>query len=185
MLFGRIQVEHEVKDLLLHKVRGAILLVHLVDDHNGFQSQFDGLAQHKSRLWHGPLKSIHHEEHSIGHFQHALNLAPKVRVTGGVDEVDFDIVPRGADILGQNGDAPLAFEVVVVEDEFASVFSFVNDVALVDDLVDEGGLAMVDVGDDGHVADSAHEVGGCGRKGRSPKNSLVESAAQIFEPESW
>ena len=25
------------------------------------------------------------------------------------------------------------------------------------DLVDEGGFAMVDVGDDGHVADSAHE----------------------------
>jgi hypothetical protein len=30
--------------------------------------------------------------------------------------------------------------------------------ALVDDFVDEGGLAVVDVGDNRHVADSAHKV---------------------------
>ena len=103
-------------------------------------------------------------------------------MTWGVDEVDFDVLPSGADVFGQDCDAALSFEIVVVEDEFTRFLALVDDIALVDDFVDQGCFPVVDVGDDGHVADSAHEVGVCGRKGRSPVNSLVQRVVQNFEP---
>ena len=176
LLFGGVQVEHQVKHLLLDEVRRAIFFVHLVDDHDGLQPQLDGLAKNKSRLRHRAFKGIHHKKYGIGHFQHPLHLAAKIRVARRVDEVDLDVLPCGTYILGKDRDAAFSFQVVVVEDEFARVFAFVDDVALVNDLVDKGGFAVVDVGDDGHIADSAHELGVCGRKGRTLVGPVVDCA---------
>ena len=55
-------------------------------------------------------------------------------------------------VLGQNGDAALAFEVVGVHDAFGDVLVGAEDAGLVEHGVDQRGLAVVDVGDNGDIA---------------------------------
>ena len=60
------------------------------------------------------------------------------------------------DVLGQDGDAALALEVVGVEDAgvLPPQLSLVAELAgLAQHLIDQRGLAVVDVGDDGDIAD--------------------------------
>ena len=49
--------------------------------------------------------------------QDALDLAAEVGVAGRVDDVDLGVAEREGDVLGQDGDAALALEVVGVEDQ--------------------------------------------------------------------
>ena len=61
--------------------------------------------------------------------------------------------------LGQDGDAALALEIVGVEDAVDDGFVIAKDAALVEHGVDQCGLAMVDVGYDGDVADVLYVFG--------------------------
>ena len=56
-------------------------------------------------------------------------------------------------VLGEDGDAALSFEVVGVHDALGDGFIGAEGAGLAQHGVDEGGLAVVDVGDDGDVAD--------------------------------
>src|SRR5260370_10966989 len=55
-------------------------------------------------------------------------------------------------VFGENGDAALAFEVVGVHDALDDGFIGTECAGLLEHGVDEGGFAVVDVGDDGDVA---------------------------------
>ncbi len=57
------------------------------------------------------------------------------------------------DVLGQDRDAPLALQVVGVEDALAHQLAVAELAALAQQAIDQRGLAVVDVGDDGNVAD--------------------------------
>ena len=65
-------------------------------------------------------------------------------------------------VLGEDGDALLPLEVHRVHDPLGDVLVGPEGARLPQQLVDEGGLAVVDVGDDGHVAQvvaGLHELG--------------------------
>src|SRR5690606_10546376 len=83
---------------------------------------------------------------------HPLHLAAEVRVPGGIDDVDAVAVPVDGGVLGQDGDAAFLFLVVAVHHALAQLVAFAEGAGLLQQLVDEGGLAMVDVGDDGDIA---------------------------------
>ncbi len=55
-------------------------------------------------------------------------------------------------VLGENGDAALAFELVTVHGAFGDALVGAKHPALAEHRVHEGGLAVVDVGNDGNVA---------------------------------
>ena len=55
-------------------------------------------------------------------------------------------------VLGQDRDAALAFEIVAVHRPFGDAFVGAEDAALPEHGVDQGGLAVVDVGDDRNVS---------------------------------
>ena len=63
---------------------------------------------------------------------------------------DVAVVDGG--VLGQDRDAALALEVVVVHGALGDALVGAERAALAEHRVDEGGLAVVDVGDDGDVA---------------------------------
>jgi hypothetical protein len=79
-------------------------------------------------------------------------------VSGGVDDVDAVfgvgalVQPADGGVLGQDGDAALALEVVRVHHALAEVLAGVEGLGLAQQLVDQRGLAVVDVGNDGDVA---------------------------------
>ena len=157
LVFGRAKVEHEVEDGLLHLVGTAVGFVHLVDDHDGLQTQLDGLLQHKTGLWHGAFEGVDQKQHAVGHIQDALHLAAKVGVAGSVDDIDFRVLVANGHILRKDGDAAFALEVVVVQDELArGLVRLLEELRLVEDTVDEGGFAVVNVGDNSYISDILH-----------------------------
>ena len=115
LIVGGAEVEHQFEDGLLREVGMAVGLIDFVDDHDGLQSQLDGLLRHEAGLRHGSLEGIHHEEHAVGHVEHTLHLAAEVAVAWSVDHIDFHPLVSDGNIFGQNGDATFALQVVVVE----------------------------------------------------------------------
>ena len=109
MVFGSAEVEHQVEDGLLHLVGSAVGLIHLINNHDGFQTQFDGLLQHETGLRHGAFKGIDEQQNAVCHVQDALHLAAKVSVARGVDDIDFHILVPHGHILRKDGDAAFAF----------------------------------------------------------------------------
>ena len=62
-------------------------------------------------------------------------------------------------VLGQDGDAALPFQLVRIHDALDDGLVGAEGAGLAEHGVDEGGLAVVDVGDDGDIADGAGHGG--------------------------
>ena len=93
------------------------------------------------------------EEHdAVDHFEGALDFAAEVGVAGRVDDVDRQAAVPERGVLGEDGDAALAFQVVGVHDPLDDVAALAKSAGLLKELVHQGGLAMVDVGDNGDIA---------------------------------
>src|SRR5260221_2104160 len=74
-------------------------------------------------------------------------------MAGRIDDVDADIFPDHRRRLGEDGDAALAFEVVRIHDALGDALVLAEGAGLLQQAVDQCGLAVVDVVDDGNVAE--------------------------------
>jgi hypothetical protein len=113
----------------------------------------EGLAQYKAGLGQGPLAGVDEQEDPVHHGEGALHLAPEVGVAGRVDDVDREVPVWHGRVLGQDGDALFALEVGRVHHPVRNFFVGPESPRLAEHGVDQGCFAMVDVGDDGYVAD--------------------------------
>ena len=99
------------------------------------------------------------EQHdAVDHFEGALDFAAEIGVAGGVDDVDLLAVVEDGGVFGEDGDAALALELVGIHDALGDGFIGAEGAGLAEKGVDEGGLAVVDVGDDGDIANGAQEI---------------------------
>ena len=73
-------------------------------------------------------------------------------MAGGVDDIDEEIVVVNGRVLGEDGDAALALELVAVEGPLDDPFVRPEDPALMQHGVDKRGLAVIHVSNDGDVA---------------------------------
>src|SRR5262249_21786211 len=80
------------------------------------------------------------------------DLATEIGVARRVDDVDAGALPEDRSDLGENGDAALAFEIVGIHRTFGHPLVVAERAGLLQQAVDQGGLAMVDMGDDGDIA---------------------------------
>ena len=121
------------------------------EDHRQFR--LERLAQHEARLRQRPLGGVDQEQDAVDHRQPALDLAAEIGVAGGVDDVELDaaVVDRG--VLGEDRDPLLALEVHRVHHPLGDVLALAEGAGLPQHLVDQGRLAVVDVGDDGDVSE--------------------------------
>jgi hypothetical protein len=108
-------------------------------------------------LRHRPFDRIDEEQHAVDHRQHALDLAAEIRVARRIDDVDVDAVVVDRGVLRKDRDAALALDVVRVHHALHEMLVRCEGPGLLQELVDQGGLPVVDVGDDGDVAKGAHE----------------------------
>ena len=143
------QVERSVHDL----VGVGTGLVHLVHHQDGAQAQGQGLLGHETRLGHGAFLRVNQQHHAVHHRQGTFHFAAEVRVTGGVHDVDVRALPAHGAVLGQDGDATLFFDRVVVHHGIDDLFVVGKGAGLAQQLVDHGGFAMVNVGNDRDIAD--------------------------------
>ena len=128
----------------------AVDLVH--DDHDAHAGR-QRVTQHETRLRHRSLECVDDEQRSVGHVEHALDLATEVGMTRSVDDVDLDVLVGNRNVLRQNGDAAFALLVVAVQDSLGNLLVLAEHARRVQQAVDDGRLAVIDVRDDRDVAD--------------------------------
>ncbi len=126
--------------------------VDLVEDDDGRELGFKRLLQHVAGLRKRAFAGVDEEHDAVDHAQGALDFAAEIAVAGGIDNVDLDVVIKEGGVLGENGDAAFALEVVGVHDALDDFLVGAENAALMEHGVDQGGLAVVNVSDDGDVA---------------------------------
>src|SRR6185437_2243395 len=108
-----------------------------------------------------PLRRIDHEERAITGRERAGHLVREVHVPGGIDHVELITlaVPRlviEGDALGFDRDAALALEIHGIE-HLRLHLPVGEPAAELNETVSEGGLAVIDVGNDGEITYEPHE----------------------------
>ena len=160
MLLGGVEAEHQVENHFVYLFGGAVGLVYLIDDYQGIEAEFEGLVHHEAGLRHGAFEGIDEQQYAVGHIEYPFHFATEVGVAGGVDDVDLGALVLDGDVLGEDRDAAFPFLVVAVHDQFAGVLVIAEELSGEEHFVHQGGLPVVDVGDDGDVADRLHKGGG-------------------------
>ena len=155
-----VEVEEELVRLVDDLADPRVRAVDLVHDEDDRQALLQRLAQHEAGLRQRALTGVDQKQHAVDHLQAALDLTTEVGVTGGVDDVEghvlavVHVVPHRG-VLGQDRDALLTLEVHGVHDPVGDVGVLAEGAGLPQHGVDQRGLAVVDVGDDGDVAQVA------------------------------
>ncbi len=148
-----VEVEEQLLDLVHDLGDAGVGPVDLVDHEHDGEPGLQRLAQDEAGLGQRALGGVHQQEHAVDHGQPTLHLAAEVGVAGRVDDVDLDAAPAHGGVLGQDGDALLALEVAGVHDPVGELLVGAERPGLAQQRVDQGRLAVVDVGHDGHVPD--------------------------------
>ncbi len=152
LLLGRVQVDEQLVAGVHHLGDPRVGPVHLVDHQDHRQPGGQRLAQHEPGLRQRSLAGVHEQQHAVHHGQAALHLTAEVGVAGRVDDVDGQPAVPHRGVLGQDRDALLPLQVAGVEHPFGHVRVGAERAGLPQHGVDQRGLAVVDVRDDGHVA---------------------------------
>ena len=154
LLFGGVEFHEELEHLVVHLSRLGVFAVDFVDDDHDLEAMGEGLAEHETGLSLWAVVGIDHEEHAVDHAERALDLATEVGVSGSVDDVNDLILPVNGGVLGLDRDALLLFEVHGIHGTLLDALVGAENATLLEKFVDEGGFAMVDVGDNGDVTDA-------------------------------
>ena len=118
----------------------------------GFRPTFSALRDDELGLRHRAFGGVDQHDRAVDHGQDALDLAAEIGVARRVDDVDAGVLPCDRGRLGQDGDAALLFEIVGIHGALGDALVVAEGAGLLQQPVDQRGLAMVDVGDDGDVA---------------------------------
>ncbi len=152
LLIGGAEPVEQIEDLIDDPVGTRAGAVDLVDDHDRTQPVLERLAGDEARLRHRAFLRVDQQQHRVDHREHALHLAAEVGVSGGVDDVDAVVVPADGGVLGEDGDAALLLQRVGVHHPLDRTEAVAERAGLLQELVDQCGFAMIDMGDDGDVA---------------------------------
>jgi len=112
----------------------------------------NAFLRHEPGLRHGSVDGVDQQQHAIDHGEHALHFTAEIRVSGRNRRYDAVVAPGDRRILRQDGDAALALQIIRVHDPLLQILAGVQRSGLPQQLIDESGLAVIDVRDDGDVA---------------------------------
>ncbi len=153
---GSVEPDH-VLDLLLDGFRLGRRQVDFVEHRHDLVAGVDGVIDVGERLRLDALARVHHQERALDGGERAVDLIGKVDVTGGVDQIE-DVVlavarpviePHG---LRLDGDAALALDIHGIEHLLLHLAQL-QPAGELDQPVGERRLAVVDMRDDGEIAD--------------------------------
>ena len=110
-------------------------------------AELERLGEHEAGLGHGAFGGVHEQDDAVDHLEYAFHLAAEVGVARGIDDVYLRVAVADGGVLREYGDAALALEVAGVHDPRLDLLIFAEHARLLEHLVDQSGLAVVDVGD--------------------------------------
>ena len=151
----------------MNLARPGVRPVDLVDHDDRAQALPQRLADDELGLRHRALGGIDQDQDPVDHIEDAFDFAAEIGVARGVDDVDPHVSPDHRGAFGQDGDAALALELVRIERPLGNLLIGAKGAALAQHRIDQGGLAVVDMGDDRDVADVHTKNGRPG--GRRPR----------------
>ena len=146
------KIHEELEDFVLNLTKTCVGLVYFVDANNNAMIEFQCLLQNETCLRHRALGSVNQKDNTVYHLENTLNLATKVRVAGGIDDVDFNILVVNGGVLCQNGNAALFFQVARVHNANNGLLVFAVDTALLQKTVYQCRFTVVNVRDNRHVS---------------------------------
>jgi hypothetical protein len=150
------ELHEQIEDLVDHRVGPLLGPVDLVHHQDGAEPVGQRLLEHEAGLGHHALDGVDQQQDAIHHAEHPLHLSPEVGVAGRVHELDPRPLPLDGGGLGEDGDATLPLEVLAVEGALGHGLMGPEHAREAEHAVDQGRLAVVDVGDDGEVAQRGH-----------------------------
>ena len=152
MLVGGVERGEQVEHLVDDFVGAGVGAVDLVDDDDGLEAHLQRLRHHELGLRQRAFGGVHQHQRAVHHVEDALDLAAEVGVARRIDDIDAGVLPHDRGRLGENGDAALALEIVGIHGALDHALVLAIGAGLLQQPVDQRGLAVVDVGDDGDVA---------------------------------
>ena len=153
LFIGSIQIHQKFQHLIHHLGGTCLRAVDFVQTYNHMKIKFQRFFQHESGLGHSTFKSIYHQNHAVHHFQHPFHLAAEIGMPRGINDVDFCSFIIYCRIFGQDSNATLPLDVVGVHYPLLNFLVFPEYAALAQQLIHQGGFAVVYVGDDRHISD--------------------------------
>ncbi len=157
LIFLRVEINEQVVNFVQNFLGARVGAVNLVDDQNGRQLRFERFTQHVARLRQRAFTGVHQQHDTVHHLERALHFAAKVAVARRIHDVDLYVVIEDGGVLGEDGNAALALQVVRVHDALDHVLIGAEGAALAKHGVNQRGLAVVHVGDDGDIANAGSQ----------------------------
>ncbi len=74
-------------------------------------------------------------------------------MSGSINDIDFNTAISNCRIFCQDGDSAFAFLVIAIHNKFAYVLVLTEDMALLEQAIHQRRFAVVDVGNNGNIAD--------------------------------
>ncbi len=154
LLFLGVEINKEVVNLVKNFLRTSIGPVNLIDNKNRLQVRLKRLAEHVTSLRQRPFARVHQQHDAVDHLERPLDFAAKIGVARRVHDIDFYARVKHSRVLGKDGDAALAFQIVRVHNALGDGLVVAERATLAEHGVNQRGLAVIHVGDDGDVANT-------------------------------
>ncbi len=145
------EAEH-LLDLPRVAVRVSRRQIDLVEGGDDLEIVLDGEVAIGEGLGLDALRRVDEQHHALASGERPAHLVAEVDVAGRVDQVEHVALPSDADVLSLDGDSPLPLDVHRVEVLLADVTG-VDGSGHLEDAVRQRRFPVVDVADDGEVAD--------------------------------
>ena len=156
LLIGCFQLDEKIEDEIENFVRPRVFAIDLVDDDNRLRFVFERLSQNETRLRLRSIVGVYNQQHAVHHLHDPLDFAAEIGMARRIDDVDPITVPLKGGVLRTDCDPFLALEVHRIHHSFLDLLVRAEGAALPQQLIHESGLAVVDVRNDGDVADFIH-----------------------------
>ena len=158
LIFRGAELVKQIERGIDHPVRTSARAVDLVDHDDGLQTGGKSLASHKASLRHRAFDGVDQQQHAVDHRQNAFDFTAEVCVPRGVDDVDVNAFVFNGAVLSKNRDAAFLFQRVAVHHAFVDLLVAAESARALQKLVDHGRLAVVNVRNDGNVANCSSHV---------------------------
>ncbi len=100
LVFGGVQVDEQVVDLVQDFRHARVRPVDLVDHYDGRQMRLERLHQNIARLRQRTFAGIHQQHDAIDNFERALHFATEIAMPWRIHNVDLDAAVANARNLG-------------------------------------------------------------------------------------
>src|SRR5712672_3767026 len=116
LVFRSVEVDEKIVDFVEHFLGASVGAIDFIEHDDGWQLGRKGLLQDIASLRQRAFAGVNQDNDAIDHAQRTLDFAAEIAVAGRVNDIDFSVVKKESGILGENGDAALALEIVGIHD---------------------------------------------------------------------